>query len=326
MHHIHRCRRFGSRARSIRSAWTQPGHLTGGSDEQNAVDDIAHARVGDLVTDAHDLIRIEGGAFVMGFDDGYPEEGPAKQMTVASFRLDYHPVTNAQFMRFASETGYATDAERSDPQGSAVFVQPDGPAPLDQPHRWWALVAGADWRHPWGPGSSVAGALDRPVVHITHPDAEAYAQWAGLRLPTEAEWEFAALAGADHDPFGPMCLVPHTNVWRGEFPWRRAEGAPPIGPTAVGTFGANAFGLVDMIGNVWEWTADWFNERHASSCCGPPGPTVFDNAALDVPLRVAKGGSFLCSPDYCARYRPAARLGQAVNTSTIHLGFRCAAD
>jgi formylglycine-generating enzyme required for sulfatase activity len=269
------------------------------------------------------VIELAGGELVIGSDEHYPEERPARTVVVAPFAIDPHPVTNADFARFVAETGWVTAAERGpDPSefpevdpallvpGSAVFVMPPGPVDLDRP-TWWAWCPGAYWRYPNGPDARPAEP-DHPVVHLTVVDAEAYAAWCGKALPTEAQWEFAARAGgAPHRGYDPP---PGVNVWRGEFPWRHDDrpGTWPVSRSAP-----NAYGLFDMIGNVWEWTADAYGEGPTSPCCGP-GERRFDPSR-----RVVKGGSFLCASNYCARYRPAARLAQDVATSTVHIGMRC---
>ncbi|TRD20640.1 formylglycine-generating enzyme family protein [Palleronia caenipelagi] len=298
------------------------------------------------------MVRIEGGRFIMGSDDDYPEEAPAHEVTVESFWIDPTPVTNKQFKRFVRETGYVTYAEKKpDPRlypgaqpgmlfaGSVVFTPPDHPVPLDSHFRWWSLTPGANWRHPYGKGSSIAGRDDHPVVHITYDDARAYAAWARKDLPTEAEWEFAARGGHEGRRFAwGDELMPDgrfmANTWQGDFPHgnTKADGYDRTSP--VGSFPPNDFGLYDMIGNVWEWTCDWYAAHHAvaESCCETPGPHrggpmegSFDPTQPNspIPRKVLKGGSHLCSPLYCKRYRPAARHAQPVESGTSHIGFRC---
>lgn len=300
-----------------------------------------------------DMIEIQGRRFTMGSDRHYPEEGPAVEVIVDSFALDVAPVTNSAFGRFVADTGYVTLAERApDPAdypgmppemaqpGSLVFVPPASPVDLTDPHRWWQFVFGADWRHPYGPDSSIAGLDEHPVVQIACEDAEAYARWAGKRLPTEAEWELAARAGLNGADFawgdqlqpGGALLA---NYWHGAFPWQNLAPDGHSRTSPVGTYPANDYGLYDMIGNVWEWTADWFRDRHARAdtpCCAVRNPRGGPAAAstdpctpqIGIPRRVLKGGSHLCAPNYCQRYRPAARYPQPVDTSTTHVGFRCA--
>jgi formylglycine-generating enzyme len=298
---------------------------------------------------------IPGATFTMGSDGHYPEEAPARKVTVDGFWIDPCPVTNGEFATFVRKTGYVTVAERApdlaDYPGarpdllvpfSSVFVAPDRPVSLADPYTWWRLVQGADWRHPRGPGSSIKSMPDHPVVHVAWADVLAYATWAGKKIPTEAEWELAARGGLDGaefawgDEFSPGGHL-MANTWHGEFPWRntRDDGYERTSP--VGAFPANGYGLYDMIGNVWEWTSDWY-ASHAMSdhgCCAGPGlSTRHENAddreqSIDprdparVPRKVMKGGSHLCAPNYCRRYRPAARMAQPVDTSTSHLGFRC---
>jgi formylglycine-generating enzyme len=288
---------------------------------------------------------VPGGDFVMGSDDHYPEEQPAHVAHVDEFWVDEHPVTNAEFRRFVSATGYVTTAESPPPAaefpdadadqlvpGSLVFRPTEGPVPLDDWRRWWHWTPGADWRHPQGPETTLDGRDRHPAVHLSYEDALAYAAWAGKELPTEAEWEYAARAGLEPteyawgDEFMPRGKA-MANTWHGAFPW--SNDAPPgrDRTTPIGRFPANPWGLVDMIGNVWEWTTTPWTDSHADpgtqhhSCCAPHGPEVESLAESD--RRVMKGGSHLCAPSYCARYRPPARQGQGVRSSTSHLGFRC---
>jgi formylglycine-generating enzyme required for sulfatase activity len=299
-----------------------------------------------------DMVWIPSGTFRMGSDRYYPEEAPVHRVTVDGFWIDTQPVTNAEFRRFVEATGYVTFAEiRPDPKdypevkpellkaGSLVFVQPSGRVALRNYSNWWQFVPGADWRHPYGPQSSIDGLDDHPVVHVTFRDAEAYATWAGKQLPTEAEWEFAArggLDGADYawgDEPAPGGMI-MANYWQGQFPWQnlRIDGYERTSP--VGSFPANGYGLYDMIGNVWEITADWYSARHeaeaAKACCVPRNPrgarkegSSDPGDPLRIPRKVAKGGSHLCAANYCLRYRPAARTPLAIDSSTSHAGFRC---
>jgi formylglycine-generating enzyme required for sulfatase activity len=299
-----------------------------------------------------DMVTVPGGAFLMGSDDFYPEEGPVHRVSVSGFLMDEHAVTVAEYRRFVSATGHVTVAERApDPAqypgvppellvpGSLVFHQPDGPVDLRDPRNWWSWVPGAQWRHPEGPGSTLHGREHHPVTHVAYEDAAAYATWAGKALPTEAEWERAARGGLEG---GVYCwgdvLQPGgrvmANTWQGRFPWENLKQDGSAGTTPAGRFPANGYGLFDMTGNVWEWTSDFFSPRHpggSPACCVPRDPRVetpehsYDRLAPDahIPRRVVKGGSYLCASDYCLRYRPAARQGQAVETSSTHIGFRC---
>lgn len=246
------------------------------------------------------MVALPGGRFRMGSDWHYPEERPHRPAAVGAFAIDRAPVTVAGFARFVAATGYLTVAE-GQAGGAIAFVQPDGPA---APGSWWRWMPGASWRD---------GPPDHPVVHVALADALAYAAWAGKALPTEAEWEYAAKAGGDAEyawgiEFQPGG-VPRANTWHGRFPYGPGNGTSP-----VGHYPANAFGLVDTIGNVWEWTADrWHDGAH--TCCAPP--------SAGAERYVIKGGSHLCAPEYCRRYRPAARQGQAAADGTSHIGFRC---
>jgi sulfatase modifying factor 1 len=296
-------------------------------------------------------VWLPGGVFRMGSDRHYFEESPVHRVHVDGFWMDRVPVTNAQFRTFVAATGYVTLAERAPraedypgapPErlrpGSLVFVKPPGPVDLRDIRNWWQFIFGADWRHPYGPGSDLHDLDDHPVVHIAHEDALAYATWAGKSLPSEAEWEFAARGGLDGAEFAwGGQLMPGgrhmANVWQGEFPWQnlREDGYERTSP--VGVFLPNGYGLFDMIGNVWEWTDDWYRPRHsadaAKPCCVPHNPhggnesASQDRAEPGFPRKVLKGGSHLCAPNYCRRYRPAARFPQPVDTSTCHVGFRC---
>lgn len=303
---------------------------------------------------AHDMQAIDGGELLMGSGEFYVEEGPVVRRQVDAFRIDRHPVTNRQFAEFVAATAHVTiaelppgpvetadagDSELSSP-GSLVFVPTDGPVPLEDWRQWWAWVPDASWRHPQGPGSDLEGKADHPVVQVAYPDALAYARWAGLQLPKEVEWEYAArggLVGATYawgDELRPGGRL-MANTWQGRFPYDNTGADGWVGTSPVGTFPANGYGLSDMTGNVWEWTSDRFTPRHdippaarhspgtVHSCCGPTatGPGVFDPD--EEVIRVLKGGSHLCAPEYCLRYRPAARSPQEERSATSHVGFRC---
>lgn len=301
-----------------------------------------------------DMVWIPGGTFLMGSTQFYPEEAPVQRVTVDGFWMDTHTVTNEQFQRFVEETGYVTVAERplnpadypgADPSllvpGSLVFQQPSHPVDLRDFRNWWAYVPGANWRHPEGPDSSIEGRDKYPVVQIAYEDAEAYARWAGKSLPTEAQWERAARGGLEEmtyvwgNEFAPEGKR-MANTWQGEFPWQNLRADGKVGAMEVGSFPPNGYGLYDMAGNVWEWTADWYRPRRVRSvvqhaCCAPTNSQEAQRAQdldlpmpqLAVPQKVLKGGSFLCAPNYCLRYRPAARIPEAIDTATCHIGFRC---
>jgi formylglycine-generating enzyme required for sulfatase activity len=283
---------------------------------------------------------IPGGTFAMGSEHFYPEERPVHGVEVDGFWMDRTPVTVAQFRRFVSETGYVTVAERPlDPAdypdadraalvpGSLVFHKTPGPVDLRDVHSWWRYVPGACWLYPGGPDTSAAGRHRHPVTHVAHEDAAAYAAWVGKDLPTEAEWERAARGGLEGAMFAwGDELAPGgrmmANTWQGEFPWQNLRTDGYEGTSPVGAFPPNGYGLYDMTGNVWEWTTDVFaphgSDAAEHACCAPgaqPGEHI--------PRRVIKGGSHLCAPNYCLRFRPAARQGEAVDTSTTHIGFRC---
>ena len=300
-----------------------------------------------------DMVFIAGGTFRMGSDRHYSEEAPVHRVTVDGFWIDRTPVTNREFRRFVNATGYVTFAEtKPDAKdypgalphmlkaGSLVFTPPKHAVDTRDWSQWWAFKFGADWRRPYGPRSSISGLDDHPVVHVAYRDAEAYATWAGKDLPTEAEWECAARGGLDGaefawgDEFTPNGRH-MANTWQGHFPHenRCDDGFARTSP--VTAFPPNGYGLYDMIGNTWEWTADWWSAKHApdavKACCIPENPRggaqegSFDACQpnIRIPRKVIKGGSHLCAPNYCRRYRPAARHAEAVDTSTSHLGFRC---
>ena len=295
---------------------------------------------------------IPEGTFLMGSEDFYPEEAPVQPVSVDAFWIDETAVSAAQFRRFVRETGYVTLAEKpldpeqypdADPEllvpGSLVFRMTGGPVPLDDVRIWWEYVPGAYWKRPGGPGTTINGRDRHPVVHVAHEDAVAYAAWVGKELPSEAEWEFAARGGIEGAPYAwgdehfPAGR-PAANTWQGEFPWQNLRLDGHEGTSPVGSFPPNGYGLYDMCGNTWEWTSDWYAPRRAevvsSPCCAPRNPRVtsadesFDAGPGEhIPRRVIKGGSHLCAPNYCLRYRPAARQAEAIDTSTGHIGFRC---
>jgi len=298
------------------------------------------------------MVWIPSGTFLMGSDRHYSEEAPAHKVKVAGFWIGAYAVTNAEFARFVDATGYVTVAERpanpadypgAQPEllvpASVVFKKTRGPVDLSNPYNWWTYVAGADWRHPRGPDTSIDKFLDHPVVHVAFEDAEAYTTWRGHELPTEAEWEFAARGGLDAAEFvwGSEYMPSGramANTWQGDFPWqnRVEDGYEWTAP--VGSFPPNGYGLYDMAGNVWEWTIDWFQDHSRSirsACCTIDDPRGGERdqscdprtPTIRIPRKVMKGGSYLCAPNYCRRYRPAARMPQLIDTSTCHLGFRC---
>jgi sulfatase modifying factor 1 len=297
---------------------------------------------------------VPGGAFLMGSEAFYPEERPVHRVVVDGFWMDEHPVTAAAFRRFTRDTGYVTVAERpldpadypdADPAllvpGSLVFRPSGGPVDLSDNRNWWEYVPGAYWKRPAGPGSTINGRDLHPVVQVAYEDVKAYAQWAAKELPSEPEWEFAARGGLDGAVFawGNEQFPdgrPMANTWQGEFPWQNLKLDGFEGTSPVGSFPPNGYGLFDMTGNVWEWTCDWFSPRPPDGgqpvCCAPNNPRVTTpegsyaaagEPGAQIPRKVIKGGSHLCAPNYCLRYRPSARQPQMVETSTAHLGFRC---
>lgn len=273
------------------------------------------------------MVAIPAGKYQVGSDRFYPEEAPIRRILLDSFEIDLAPVTNAEFQQFVDATGYQTVSERPpDPTlypdlppeeqipESVVFLPPPPTVDRSEPLSWWGLVAGADWRHPQGPDTNLDGLMQHPVVHVAFEDALAYADWVGKRLPTADEWEVAARGGlVDQDyAWGPEKTPDGrwlANVWQGPFPWDNKETDGWFWTSPVGSFPANGYGLVDVCGNVWEWTS-----------------TPYAVPEGEQERRVIKGGSFLCADNYCHRFRPSALMGQTLDTATCHMGFRCAAD
>ena len=298
-----------------------------------------------MQSDASDnMVRIEGGTFRIGSDRHYPEEAPSREVTVSPFRIDRTPVTKRQYGRFVESTGYVTVAEIAPDvkdypgalphmlkPGALVFTPPRQVADLRDWSQWWRFEFGANWRRPNGRGRSNHGLDDHPVVHVAYQDAAAYAAWAGKHLPTEAEWEYAARGGLDGAEFAwGDELTPGgrhmANTWQGAFPTENLATDGYTRTSPVGAFPPNGYGLFDMIGNVWEWTADWFSARQGAdtlrACCIPEDPRggleadSYDqcDASVRIARKVVKGGSHLCAPNYCRRYRPAARHAQPIDT------------
>lgn len=309
------------------------------------------------VASTEGMVRIAGGEFTMGTDSelGWPDEKPAHRVRVDGFWIDETEVTNAQFRDFVKATAYVTTAEKapsveeilaqSPPgtpappkealvAGSLVFTMTDGPVDLQNYSQWWKWTPGANWKHPEGPESNLDGREDHPVVHISWDDAVAFAKWAGKRLPTEAEWEFAARGGLDGQPYcwgdeKPTDTTIHANLWQGEFPHKNTSADGFVRTAPVKTFRPNGYGLFDMSGNVWEWCADAYDYDAYSRLTGtgvvanPIGKRSFDPRNPRSASRVQRGGSFLCNDQYCSRYRPSARHGLSPDTGMSHVGFRC---
>ncbi len=306
-----------------------------------------------------EMVWIPGGEFTIGSDDPQapPQETPARRVSIEGFWLDETEVTNTAFRKFVEATGYVTTAERpidwddlkkqlppGTPKppidklvpGSLVFNPPSVQVSLDDHSAWWTWTPGASWKHPEGPGSSIEGKGDYPVAHVSWEDAEAYCKWSGKRLPTEAEWEFAARGGDSRSRFAwgdelQPGAKPLANYWQGEFPSLNLKSDEFPATSPVKSFPPNDFGCYDMIGNVWEWCSDWYRPDAYSRLAkegttkNPAGPEAsFDPSEPFQPKHVTRGGSFLCSPNYCSNYRPRARRGTATDSGMSNLGFRCA--
>jgi len=309
--------------------------------------------IADNLIDADNMVEIPGGTFRMGSEKHYVEEAPVHRVRVDTFLIDRTPVTNRQFKAFVKDTGHVTVAEKMPDvanypgalphmlyAGSLVFTPPPRVHNLQDWGQWWSLMKGANWRRPYGPKSNINTLDNHPVVHVAYEDALAYATWAGKDLPTEAEWEYAARGGLDGaeyawgDEFTPEGKH-MANTWQGNFPTENLNFDGYSRTSPVTAFPANGYGLHDMIGNVWEWTSDWFVSHHEAdapkACCVPQNPRgpredeSFDPTMpnIRIPRKVLKGGSHLCAPNYCRRYRPAARHAEPIDTSTSHVGFRC---
>jgi formylglycine-generating enzyme required for sulfatase activity len=324
------------------------------------VDEVSLTVGSDPDREPDTAVQVLAGDYLLGSDRHYAEEAPVRRVRVEAFSIDPFAVTNREYADFVAATRHVTVAERPlDPAdfpgapeenlqpGSMVFTGTAGPVDLRHLSQWWTWTPGASWRRPFGPGSSLRGLADHPVVHVAYDDAAAYCAWSGARLPTEAEWETAARGGLEGATYTwgdepETAGEPLANHWRGDFPWRAEAGYGHTTP--VGTFPPNGYGLYDMAGNVWEWTSDWYAVRQPAEptgpergCCAPTAPGPVPTApvptaegSLDpaqpqfrVPRRVIKGGSFLCADSYCLRYRPAARRPQQIDTGMSHLGFRC---
>jgi formylglycine-generating enzyme len=320
--------------------------------------DTSSIRQGENSTEG--MINIPGGEYKMGASDneGQPDEYPQHHVKVDGFWMDATEVTNAQFEKFVKATGYITTAEKKPdweeikkqlPPGtpkpddsllvasSLVFTAPDHPIAVNDASQWWTWVKGADWRHPQGPSSNIKGKENLPVVHISWDDAQAYCRWSGKRLPTEAEWEWAARGGLNNNiyPWGNEDIETgkvKANTWQGSFPDKNTVWDRYYNAAAVKSFAPNGYGLYDMAGNVWEWCSDWYGQAYYQQVKNqlaenPKGPSVsYDPMEPTVPKRVVRGGSFLCNASYCKGYRVTSRMKTSPDTGLEHTGFRCVKD
>lgn len=328
--------------------------------QQHSSTSKPETQISKLSTGTGEMVLIPGGTFDMGARENQfarVDEFPVHKVKVNSFYLDVHPVTNGQFKKFVDATGYVTTAEiapdwdeisKELPPGtprppdsvlvpaSMVFKSPEKPVTMNDYQSWWNWIPGANWKHPEGPGSSIDGKEDYPVVHVSWFDADAYAKWAGKRLPTEAEWEFAARGGNDEFiyPWGnePVSAI-RANYWQGEFPYNNVGEDGFFGAAPVAEFPANGYGLFDMAGNVWQWTADWYHHDYyktfqaGSVADNPKGPDQsFDPMEPGIAKKTIRGGSFLCNDSYCAGYRASSRMKSSPDSGAMHMGFRCAKD
>ena len=289
-----------------------------------------------------DMAWIPAGSFTMGASEYYPDEGPLKEVTLDGFWIDRYEVTNAQFSKFVDATNYVTVAERQlNPKdfpgipaeslvpGSVVFIMPTELLNGGNPIQWWQFVPGANWRQPTGPGSDIKGKENYPVVHVAYEDAFSYAKWLGHDLPSEAQWEYAARGGLEQQTYSwGKEFTPankwQANTWQGMFPVNNTEEDGYVGAAPVGCYPDNGYGLHDVTGNVWEWVADWYYPEHLDEgdVIRDEAKTGFDPRQPGLPVKVIKGGSYLCAENYCMRYRPAARHAQETTLGAAHIGFR----
>ena len=299
-----------------------------------------------LAGEPEDMVHIPTGTFWMGSDEGLASERPVHQVTLDGLWIDKYPVTNSKFLKFVQRTGYVTYAEKDpDPKdfpgvppdklvaGSAVFQSPKHKVDMRNYLNWWVYVPGANWKYPEGPESDLKGREKHPVVHVTFQDAQAYCQWAGKDLPTEAQFEYAARGGFDKKKYAWGDQPRHfteslANLWQGKFPYENKNLDKFLKTSLVGSFPANGYGLYDVSGNVWEWTQDWFHPayyKHSpkENPQGVPKEASFDPMEPGLAKKVTKGGSYLCSENYCTGYRPSARMATDPLSSSEHLGFRC---
>lgn len=318
--------------------------------QQQAVEQETPAAIATLNT----MVLVPGGQYNMGADDehGMPDEYPKHNVHIDSFWIDEHEVTNAEFAAFVKATGYITTAQRPiskeeymrgmppgtpEPDstdllpGALVFTPTDHAVDLNDVSQWWTFTLAADWQHPSGPDSDISGKEHYPVVQVSWEDAMAFAKWAGKRLPTEAEWEVAARGGLKGQPYpwgaeAPQAGKPKANIWSGHFPYENTKTDSFYNTAPVKSFAANGYRLYDMSGNVWEWTADWYSthsyKEDRKDASGPATP--FDQADPASPKRVIRGGSFMCSDEYCRGYRVSARMKTTPESGLSNLGFRCA--